>query len=429
MKNITYSCLLFLFIFNFPIISIVSSGYISATIAIIIVLCNPKKWLYLKKLIENHLFYLALLIYLLFISFGLFSTIINQSYDMTIYKTLINNILSLFFCIFFAIIFFKNSSIEKYFSIILILQSIIIILMMLSPDIKVIIQSNIRTAEEIDRMATYGGVRGLGLSGSIAFGLAATMGLLGYILFYWGINNSKLNTSLFLLIFLICFIASLSAGRTSFLGFFLGFIFAYMPRLKLSTLLKNTLIIIVLLYLIFILLINISEFRTTIENYSLYAFQPIYKFLETGSFSVSSTEKLQGMYFLPNDTWTILFGDGKYTNIDNTYYMHTDAGYMRFMLYFGLFGSFIPYIGFILISLFFARNRKKTMPDNKYFFLGIALLAFIYHYKGEIIFFNISFMKIFFILGFYYILKNKITLTKELKEEKNVNRNCNINLK
>lgn len=69
------------------------------------------------------------------------------------------------------------------------------------------------------------------------------------------------------------------------------------------------------------------------------------------------------------------------------------------------------------------------MPDNKYFFLGIALLAFIYHYKGEIIFFNISFMKIFFILGFYYILKNKITLTKEFKEEKNVNRNCNINIK
>ncbi len=429
MKNITYSTLLFLFIFNFPIIGIVSSGYISAAIAIIIVLCDPKKWLYLKKLIENNLFHLSLFIYLLFISFGLFSTIINQSYDITIYKTLINNILSLSFCMFFAVIFINNQPIEKYFSIILILQSIIIILMMLSPDIKVIIQDNIRTTEEIDRMATYGGVRGLGLSGSIAFGLAATMGLLGYILFYWGVNNSKLSTSLFLLIFLICFIASLSAGRTSFLGFLLGFIFAYIPRVKLSILLKNILIITFLLYLIFILLMSIPEFRTTIENYSLYAFQPIYKFLETGSFSVSSTEKLQKMYFLPNDSWTILFGDGKYTNIDSTYYMHTDAGYMRFMLYFGLFGSLIPYIGFILISFFFAKNRKKISPDNRYFFLGITLLAFIYHYKGEIIFFNISFMKIFFILGFYYILKNKLILIEKLKEEKNVNRNRNINLK
>ncbi|WP_210832192.1 hypothetical protein, partial [Providencia rettgeri] len=158
----------------------------SSIIAIILVLSNRKKRKNLTILLRQKFLYTSMSIYLAFIILGLFSTIFNQSYDFTINRTLINNILSLFCCLFFAILILEKPSVEKQFSIILIIQSLIIITMILSPDIRSLIQDNIRSDSEMERLSTYGGVRGLGLSGSIAFGLAATMGLLGYIFFYWG---------------------------------------------------------------------------------------------------------------------------------------------------------------------------------------------------------------------------------------------------
>ncbi|MEY0859955.1 hypothetical protein AB7239_19625 [Providencia alcalifaciens] len=258
----------------------------------------------------------------------------------------------------------------------------------------------------MERLSTYGGVRGLGLSGSIAFGLAATMGLLGYIFFYWGVNSKKISRAGLIFLFIICFIASLSAGRTSFLGFLLGFAFSYLPKIRIISTFKSILILIIIISLLTLFITSTTEFDSVINTYSNYAFQPIYNYLETGSFSVSSTEILQRMYFLPSDTLTILFGDGRYTNADHSYYMNTDAGYMRFLLYFGLLGSIVPYIGFIYICMYLSKINK----NNKLFFLGVLILSFIYHYKGEIILFNVSFMKIIFIIGFFDILaaKNKV---------------------
>lgn len=413
MKSIYYNLLLFLFIFNIPIYGILGSGYISAMIVFLTITTRSDYLSVLTKILKNKVIITTISIYFLFLFISITSTILHQEYDFSIQKTVVNNLIAFLSSIFFASLFisyFKFKKIDIVFYNILIYQSILILIMMVSPDIRELIQSYIRTEEEVEYMSGYGGVRGLGVSGSMAFGLAATMGLLGYMFIFY-INNSN-NSSIYnVFLFFICFIASLSAGRTSFLGFALGLLILtlYSISLKLTIkILKYSVITIITGMIIYIILINTPSISQTIEKYSAYAFQPIINYLEYGSLSVTSTEKLQDMYFLPEDTSTIFFGDGKYTTDNGYYYMSTDAGYMRFMLYFGILGSLIPYLGFLYFCFYTMNRTKSNIQKNKWFFWGIILLSFIYHYKGEIVFFNVSYMKIIFTFCIYYIYINKL---------------------
>ncbi|MGF7482751.1 hypothetical protein [Providencia sp. SP181] len=410
MKSSTYNILLFLFIFNIPIYSFIGSGYVSAAISLLILIIVPGYFKNLTELMKDKVVFITLIIYLMFLLSTISSTTFHNVYDFTIQKTIINGALSFISSIIFSALFysyFKNKKIERNFYFVLLIQSVIIILMLVSPEIRDIIQSKIRSDEDIERMAIYGGVRGLGLSDSVAFGLAATMGLLGYIFVFY-LKSIKAWSIYKIIIFLMCFIAALSAGRTSFLGFALGIsmvIFQSITPKTIFTYIKYSLLTLLVCIIIYFILINLPSIGSTIQSYSAYAFQPIINYIEHGSVSVSSTERLQSMYFLPDNATTIFFGDGKYTNSDGTYYMHTDTGYMRFMLYFGALGSLIPYTAF-LYFLYYSATRIKE--KNNSFFIGIIILSFIYHYKGEIVFFNVNYMKVIFLFSLSYILINKM---------------------
>ncbi|MFD1093967.1 hypothetical protein [Providencia vermicola] len=417
-KSVTYNILLFLFIFNIPIYSFIGSGYVSAAISLLILVIVPGYFKNLIKLMKDKVVFMILIIYLIFLLSTISSTTFHNIYDFTIQKTIINGVLSFISSVIFSALFysyFKNKTIERSFYFVLLIQSFIIILMLVSPEIRNMIQSAIRSDEDIEKMAIYGGVRGLGLSDSVAFGLAATMGLLGYIFVFY-LKSLKALSIYKIIIFLMCFIAALSAGRTSFLGFVLGIsilIFQSITPKTILIYLKYSILSTLVCIITYFILINLPSIGSTIQSYSAYAFQPIINYIEYGSFSVSSTERLQSMYFLPDNATTIFFGDGKYTNSDGTYYMHTDSGYMRFMLYFGVLGSLIPYTAFIFF-LYYTVSRIKG--KNKSFFVGIIILSFIYHYKGEIVFFNVNYMKIIFLLSLTYILINKMNYFEEKRE-------------
>nr|WP_282554685.1 hypothetical protein [Providencia rettgeri] len=325
-------------------------------------------------------------------------------------KTIVNNIFSFLFSIFmvalYLSIFKTNSNIEKNLSFVLIAQSIIIVLMLLSPELRELIQLYIRTEDELSRMSVYDGVRGLGISGSIAFGLSITMGLLSYVMLFWFSNYCKYSALTKFTLFLLAFIASLSAGRTAILAFILGFILIFLQSRSLKIVKNTTKYFIILLSCLSIIayILNTSDYLApTIDRYINYAFQPVINFLDTGSFSVSSTDKLKEMYFMPDKSSTILFGDGLYTTDNGYYYMNTDSGYLRFILYFGIFGSIIPYLAFITFCVYSLYLSKRINKNTRLFFVFIIIMTFILQYKGEVIFYNIYYMKIVFILGFYYI--------------------------
>ncbi|MEX9418346.1 hypothetical protein AB7078_12335 [Proteus mirabilis] len=408
--NISIICsVLFLFIFSFPIIGPLNSSHISMLLIITYSACNIDSWKYLKKITSSYIFLFTLLLLILFSIYSILITLLLYQYDFTIIKTIINNLISFIICVLFvSLLFYKNNkkdiSLDKIFVSILIAQSVIIITMLISPDIRYFIQSFIRTDEELRRMAVYDGVRGLGLSGSIAFGLAITMGLLSLIFMKWISENKSISIFLKFTLFLISFIASLSAGRTAILGYLLGCTFFLSRKVKITSLI-NLLLSICYMSLIIgicIYLLNDNEYLHKVANrYINYAFQPILNFINTGSFSVSSLNSLNNMYFFPENTSTWFIGDGKYTSDEGFYYKNTDSGYMRFLLFFGIIGSLIPYFGF----LFFCFYVIKKSKESRLLFSLVIIMALIFHYKAEVIFFNVAYMKIIYIYGFYYIYK------------------------
>lgn len=411
LKNLSYSILLFLFIFSFPIINGINSSHIAAVIAIIAMILSKKSFYYLKIILQKKITIIILFFYIIMVLYSALNTTLLGQYDYTMLKTIFNNIFSYVFCLIIVSIFFssfyENAQIEKNLSITLILQSIIIIIMLISPDIRIFIQNYIRTGDEMERMAAYDGVRGLGLSGSIAFGLAITMGLLSYIFILWlsfMYHGPIVNK---ILLFTIVIIASLSAGRTSILAFAFGLIYI-ITQSKHLHLIKNIIKYIIIFSVtisILLFLSNNSNIEATVNRYIEYAFQPLINYIDTGSFSVSSTERLSEMYFIPEEASTVFIGDGRYSADDGTYYMNTDSGYLRFMLYFGLLGSIIPYSAFLIFCLYVANTAKKINPSLGYYFGFIILMSFIFHYKAEVLFYNVSYMKIIYILGFFYIIK------------------------
>nr|WP_314266251.1 hypothetical protein [uncultured Moellerella sp.] len=258
-------------------------------------------------------------------------------------------------------------------------------------------------------MSAYNGVRGLGLAGSIAFGLAITMGFLSYIFLYWSICFSDFKSRTIFFIFIFCFFASMSAGRTAILGILMSILFLDKKIYNISFYIKfQKYIILTLIFFIisYYWMINVPDLTIILDRYMSYVFQAYINYTETGSFAVSSLSTLHNMYFIPDNLMTILFGDGKYTNSDGSYYMGTDGGYMRFMLYFGIIGSLIPYLSFIIFCSYIIIKTNSTNPITKKIFTGIIIIAFVSHYKAEVIFFNVGFMKVVYILGYFYLFKS-----------------------
>lgn len=105
--------------------------------------------------------------------------------------------------------------------------------------------------------------------------------------------------------------------------------------------------------------------------------------LESGAgFKATSlTIMLRDMFFIPSLS-TILLGDGFYTDpYSSAYYMSTDIGFMRLILYFGIFGTMYIYVSYI-----FWLNKIKKVSKNYESTLLSALLVVVFIFfeiKGE----------------------------------------------
>ena len=109
------------------------------------------------------------------------------------------------------------------------------------------------------------------------------------------------------------------------------------------------------------------------------------------------------MYF-PVEEKTFLIGDGKYTNEDGSYYMYTDAGYMRNILYFGI-------LGFIFLFLY---QISFFIWDYKNLFINFIILIYILimHVKGDVLAFSIILQNMLLINFIYSYGKKKETVDK-----------------
>ncbi|MCM6844200.1 hypothetical protein NE293_05875 [Latilactobacillus curvatus] len=277
----------------------------------------------------------------------------------------------------------------------------------------------------IDQREWYQGIRGLGIAGSNFFGLAIGFGIL-YILIVHYYSELPIKSSVVRVSCLIIIVVmGTTAGRISLVGLGIAAVYALLrwlepnrkkkQKVKLKRFNVKSLLISFFALIVILIsspsLINLASSNATVSKLLDWALEFYYKFQATGQASTSSTSVLKTMYFNVKNS-TLLFGDGRYTNQDNTYYMHTDAGYMRNILFFGLIGLLF----LIAFQMLFFDWRKDIQLN---LFLIVAILIF--HIKGETIGFALILQSILFLNYLSHIYPLGPVLTRRTKNDLSYN--------
>lgn len=150
---------------------------------------------------------------------------------------------------------------------------------------------------------------------------------------------------------------------------------------------KNLIYLLLVAFLIISIAVKYAENDPILSVGLSWAVEPVDAFIvgvENGelSFGDSGNDLVDNMYFLPSDDATILIGDGKYSNGDGSYYMHTDAGFMRNMLFYGVLGSVCLYgmLGILFFMLY--RVFKEKEKVNSFYLLLLVLCVLLMEFKG-----------------------------------------------
>jgi hypothetical protein len=297
----------------------------------------------------------------------------------------------------------------KLVSAITLVQVFIIFVMLIDSSVREFIHSiSINTAEAL--FERYGGFRGLGFAHSLTYDLAIFISISQILIFYNILINKEIkNVFLWVVIWLVLFLAIILTGRSGLLGAFLSLLLLFFAFTKYRAM-KTLFYICLLFILTFYLLLTLFYDNPVFQRIYNYGFELFINFSNEGSFSTrSSTTLLQRMYFF-SDNNTFFFGDGYWNNpFGDGYYMHTDAGFMRHVLFYGVFPSFLLYLVYLYIFFTIARYNKNNIIFIIMVF-SILLIFIAGQFKGNFLVgsaMNIKFIMIFFIFSLYERLRNK----------------------
>lgn len=241
------------------------------------------------------------------------------------------------------------------------------------------------------------GFRALALSGNPFFDLAAGFGLCYLLFFYRLIVNYAGKISIAqIALFTLLVIGTFFAGRTGFIGLLIAVIYYFVVMgqpLYRKVLQFFTIFLLIALGGLSIYWLLPFEIRLLVTDTLLpFAFEFLYNYFDEGTLTTASTEMLSNMYFTI-DWQTFVLGDGKYINPDGSYYRYTDAGYMRNILFYGIFGTMILFAYHLLffnrpirisLSELIARGKIGSYNDLL-FWLLLLVYTLILHYKGEVV--------------------------------------------
>jgi hypothetical protein len=328
--------------------------------------------------------------------------------------------------------FLKNYSFEEVLHILIIIsliQAFIIIGMFALEPFRDFIFAI--AGSKADLMERYGGFRGFGLAGSVTYDLAVFLSI-NMIFISYLVSQSSKNIVFYLVSWVVIFIAVLMTGRTGWIGVFLSIIFIIM-NIKNKNALKSAIyllisIIVFTILFIYVLIYFFPEiYETLVLHVVPYAFEMFINFSKTGSFSTSSSGLLQKMYFDVTEN-TFLFGDGYWANPTGFgYYMGTDAGYMRHILFYGIFPSIFLYI-FYFFSFYKMIYYTKHTFQNVLFLSMLCGYYFLVHYKGDFLTGSAMNIKLFAIL-FICIVMSNYSSSNELINSNGYKKNKELNEK
>ena len=217
----------------------------------------------------------------------------------------------------------------------------------------------------------------IGWAGFSAYGMALKCTVAFVMAFYVFVKENELKGKIkYGIVLFLTFLGNIFYARTGIIACILVFgIFMFFESKKKHKIKSfiGTLAIIIIAYFVV---------RYLLENYqSNTAIAWIFESFLNGNdrgLNTYSTESLSNMIFMPRNLSTFLFGDGYYT-YNGRYYMRTDVGFMRLMLYGGIFFTALLYL-VVILSL---HNLSKYKGIGTRLFWYFLVIFLVFEAKGE----------------------------------------------
>ncbi|WP_324722713.1 hypothetical protein [Lelliottia sp. JS-SCA-14] len=398
------SLIIFMGVFNFYIPGVGPALYGAFLLSLFFIVFNIKRlsgnWNLISKAYASFTlkYILPFSLIMALVTFRtLFEGGIDTTYLVSLTKILLFSIVATLFavCIFISEKVESLSDINRHIYRITLIQSLIIITAILIPSFSEVIKT-LQNNDANNSSLVSEGLRGVALSSMQFYALACYFCV---VLILLANDFVKKNTSiLYTSILLLCIAASsIFISRTAILGVVIFFLFIFNPFSRFSK--KRSIILLMIfigfgcLALLFSFLAFPDQLAVIQEKVLPWAFEIIYKYNDTGGVSTASTDELKGMYFALQEH-TFIFGDGLYAGSEEgTYYMATDAGYMRPTLYGGIFLILsMVYVWFYWLKKICILEKSNTL------LLALFLLSLALQYKGEFIIVNYCTSIIFVLL-------------------------------
>lgn len=395
MKKIISIVLIFLVIFSPSLPLFYSGAFLAGGISLILLLFNKRKINFFTKQLKSH-YILGVLGFLLFISCSVvFIAAFYATYDFSMVKTLINQMLNVVSVLLVVSYVYDNAiSIEKLKLLLFyafVIQTISILVSFTVPAYHNFVLSIGNFSEHM--LNYYGGLRTHSIAGSNFFGLGATYGLI-YILYLDSMVRYHWYSIKYILILILLVVGTIFIARTGFVGLAFGLLMVGFKSLNKITLWIRFFKIIFVISLVGFVLYSFLPIEIQ-DDLSSRVFKYAFELFlhRDGGYSTTSTDNLNRMWHINIKEITWLFGDGLYTT-EQGYYMKTDAGYLRQILFGG--------VGFFLLFLFYQLYFLKKMYLKGFYLLYITILIYtlVLHIKGEVLGFLIIYQSVllFFIL-------------------------------
>lgn len=356
--------------------------------------CKNKQILFLK----------FFAIYFFMMLWGLISVVVNDG-DFTYFDPLLRILQIIIIYIFLAVIqcrILKEVNIDiflKYYvcsSVVYVGSTIVFLLNQELRDLwtQLLVQNErqLEIGELISQQTRYG------LKGFSNFLETAICSLSAGVSLYF-MHRSKAVVNVWIGTFLICLLGCFFYGRVGVIT--TVFFLIYYEIADMSSVNFKRIITILLFFIACVgIAFYLAEYDARLELWLEWISKPVEYFFEGikyGQISFGpSTDKLTNeMYFMPED-WTFIFGDGFYTNNDGSYYMHTDAGVLRHILFYGILGELLGYALLVLPVIWISKLLKKNKDK-----LGIILMrSFIIF----VIFFEIKGVVYFNFIGWIIVI-------------------------
>lgn len=218
------------------------------------------------------------------------------------------------------------------------------------------------------------------LDGFAAFSSASIFSFACLFCSYFISDSKKINI-LRIACLMIMVVGCFFYGRVSLVGMLLGAGLILWTSGSITKTMRIVGIIIAFVFGLLAVLNTVSASNDALVLWQEWAFAFIKQlFVDKEVTDYSATHMVEDMYYMP-DLFTLIFGDGRYTNANESYYGHTDVGFMRLILYGGLISLTLVYS--IIIKLFKAISKCTRIVVLKRFVLLVTVLFFVLEMKGE----------------------------------------------